>query len=100
MLIESFAHISWEFDQAKLVLIGKAEDKNYEKTLTMKSNQPALENRITFLGHLPQSQLAHHMAEASVLVIPSLSEAWEGSSSKRWLAARRSLDHELEGFQR
>ena len=40
----------------------------------MKSNQPALENRITFLGHLPQSQLAHHMAEASVLVIPSLSE--------------------------
>ena len=74
VLIESFAHISGEFDQAKLVLIGKAEDKNYEKTLTMKSNQPALENRITFLGHLPQSQLVHHMAEASVLVIPSLSE--------------------------
>jgi len=74
VLIESFAHIAREFEEAKLVVIGKAEDKNYEKTLKMQSNRPELEKRITFLGQLPQPQLAHHMVEASMLVIPSLSE--------------------------
>ena len=38
------------------------------------STRSPLAERIRFLGQLPQSQLAHHMVEASVLVIPSLSE--------------------------
>lgn len=74
VLIESFAHIAQEFEQAKLVVIGKAEDKNYEKTLKMQSKRPDLEDRITFLGHLTQYQVARHMAEAAAVVVPSLSE--------------------------
>jgi len=40
----------------------------------IKQNKPDLEKRITFLGQLPQCKVAHHMAEATVLVAPSLSE--------------------------
>jgi len=74
LLIESFAHIAEEFEEARLILIGKPENRNYLETLRIKQNKPDLEKRITFLGQLPQCEVAHHMAEATVLVAPSLSE--------------------------
>ncbi len=71
--LESFTSIADEFRVTELVIIGTSDDHTYVETLR-KSIRPDLEERIRFLGQLPQSQVAQHMAEASVLVIPSLSE--------------------------
>jgi len=73
VLIESFARIANDFRAAKLILIGESPDRHYARTL-LKSKPADLKERITFLGPLPQSQVACHMAEASALVVPSLSE--------------------------
>ena len=73
VLLKSFARVADEFEAAKLVLIGQPENRHYLRTLMM-STRSHLAERIRFLGQLPQSQVAHHMVEASVLVIPSLSE--------------------------
>ncbi len=73
VLTESFALIAEDFRAVKLILIGKSQDQRYARTL-LKSMPARLKERVTFLGHLPQSRVAHHMANASVLVAPSLSE--------------------------
>ncbi len=73
VLLESFSRIADEFRAAKLILIGQSENQHYIKTL-MTSKRPDLEDRITFLGHLTQYQVARHMAEAAAVVVPSLSE--------------------------
>ena len=73
VLLRSFARVADEFKAAKLILIGQPENQHYLRTLMM-SARSHLAERIRFLGQLPQPQLAHHMVQASVLVIPSLSE--------------------------
>ena len=73
VLLRSFAQVAEECKAVTLVLIGKPENQDYLRTLMM-STPSHLAERIRFLGQLPQPQLAHHMVEASVLVIPSLSE--------------------------
>jgi len=73
VLLKSFARVADEFKAAKLVLIGQPANQDYLRTL-MLSTRSHLAERIRFLGQLPQPQLADHMVEASVLVIPSLSE--------------------------
>ncbi len=73
VLLKSFTRVAEEFRAAQLVLIGQPDNPQYLRTLRMSTRSPLAE-RIRFLGQLPQSQLAHHMAEASVLVLPSLSE--------------------------
>ena len=73
VLTQSFALIADDFRAAELVLIGKSPNQRYVRTL-LKPKPANLKRRITFLGHLPQSRVAQHMANASVLVVPSLSE--------------------------
>ena len=71
--LESFTSIADQFSGTQLVLIGTSDDHTFVEALK-KSIRPDLEGRIRFLGQLPQSQVAQHMAKATVLVIPSLSE--------------------------
>jgi len=73
-LLESFARIAGEIKDMKLVLIGKANDGGYAETLMKLTARLGLDQRVTFMGAMPQSELAEFMARAKVLVLPSLSE--------------------------
>ncbi len=74
-LLESFARIANEIKGTKLVLIGKANDSGYAETLMKMTQSLGIDQRVTFIGAMPQSELAEFMAQAHVLVLPSLSEA-------------------------
>ena len=74
-LLESFARIANEIKGTKLVLIGKANDGSYAETLMKMTASLGLDQRVTFMGAMPQSELAEFMARAQVVVLPSLSEA-------------------------
>ncbi len=73
-LLESFARISNEIKDTKLVLIGKANDGGYAESLVKLTARLGLDQRVTFMGAMPQAELAELMARAQVLVLPSLSE--------------------------
>jgi len=73
-LLESFARIANEMKDTKLVLIGKANDGGYAETLMKLTARLGLDQRVTFMGAMLQSEVAEFMARAQVLVLPSLSE--------------------------
>ena len=73
-LISAFAVVTTEFPSAKLVLIGKDENRDYAEELQKQVHALALDARVEFVGSMPQSELAKWMAKASGLVLPSKSE--------------------------
>jgi glycosyltransferase involved in cell wall biosynthesis len=75
-LINAFSLIAEEFPNAKLLIIGKEENRGYAVGLHEQVRKLGLENRIQFIAPQPQSELAIRMAKASVLVLPSLSEGF------------------------
>jgi glycosyltransferase involved in cell wall biosynthesis len=73
-LIDAFSFTAEEFRRSQLLIIGKEENVGYADDLRQQIRKLGLENRVRFLGHEPQSELAIWMAKASVLVLPSMSE--------------------------
>jgi glycosyltransferase involved in cell wall biosynthesis len=73
-LIGAFALVAGEFPRAQLVIIGKDEDKTYAAALRRQITGHALEQRVRFVGSMPQAELATWMANAAVVVLPSRSE--------------------------
>jgi len=73
-LINAFVFIAEDFPSARLVIIGKDENKAYAADLKKQIKELGLNNRVHFIGPQPQSELAIWMAKASVLVLPSMSE--------------------------
>jgi len=73
-LVNTFGRIAEEFPQAKLVAIGRSDDKAYAGQLKARVSSLGLNHRIQFLPELSHKQLAKHMSMASVFVLPSLSE--------------------------
>jgi glycosyltransferase involved in cell wall biosynthesis len=73
-LIDAFSFTAEEFRRSQLLIIGKEENVGYADDLRHQIRKLGLENRVRFLGHEPQSELAIWMAKASVLVLPSMSE--------------------------
>jgi glycosyltransferase involved in cell wall biosynthesis len=73
-LIDAFAQVAHEFSNARLWLIGKAENKEYAKALKTQVARFGLNGNVEFFEALPQQELAKYMARACALVLPSLSE--------------------------
>jgi glycosyltransferase involved in cell wall biosynthesis len=73
-LFEAFAQLSAKFPEARLWLIGKPENGDYARALRAQAEKMGFNGRVGFLDHLPQRELARHMAQAQALVFPTLSE--------------------------
>lgn len=73
-LIDAFSSISSKFPEARLLIVGKPENREYAEKLKTLVNRHRLNGCITFIGELSQKELAHLMRRSCVFVIPSLSE--------------------------
>ena len=73
-LIDAFAQVSREFPDARLWIIGKAENEGYAQSLKEQVARLGLNDRVVFMNAMPQQELARHIAKARALVLPSLSE--------------------------
>ena len=73
-LIDAFAQVAKDFSAPRLVIVGHADNKDYAANLKKQVEQFRLSDRVQFLPHLPQSDLARRMSRAHVFVLPSLSE--------------------------
>src|SRR5437773_1364291 len=73
-LINAFSFIAEEFRRSQLLIIGKEENVRYAEDLRQQIRKLGLENRVRFIGHQSQAELAFQMSEAAVLVLPSTSE--------------------------
>ena len=73
-LIEAFAAIATEFPEARLTLVGRAQDEIYTAELKRQVVGAGLSDRVCFAAPLPQANLALWMKNAAVLVLPSISE--------------------------
>ena len=73
-LIDAFSLIAAEFPQSRLLIIGKEDNVAYADDLRHQINNLGLQNRVRFIGHQSQAELAFRMSEAAVLVLPSVSE--------------------------
>ncbi|MEB3830090.1 glycosyltransferase family 4 protein [Phormidium sp. CCY1219] len=73
-LVNAFASIAQDFTQTKLVIIGREDDKTYADQLKAQVRKLGLESQVQFISQLEQPELAKYMSQASVFVLPSLSE--------------------------
>ena len=73
-LVNAFAVISEDFPQARLIIVGKEDDKTYSDNLKLQINKLNLGLRTNFVPHITQKELAEVMGKACVFVLPSVSE--------------------------
>lgn len=73
-LVSAFARVAREIPEARLVIAGREENKNYTAQLKAQIEQAALEARVKFIGEVSQVILAAEMQRARVFVFPSYSE--------------------------
>src|SRR5438093_7836832 len=73
-LINAFVGLAQEFPQARLVLVGHEENKSYAAQLKEQVKRFGLDERVQFIGVMPQVELALWMRKACVFVLPSVSE--------------------------
>ena len=73
-LINAFACIAEDFPNAKLIIIGREDDKTYAAQLKARVSNLSLDRQIQFLSEVSQKELAKCMSQALVFVLPSLSE--------------------------
>jgi glycosyltransferase involved in cell wall biosynthesis len=73
-LISAFVPIAEEFADARLMIVGRDENKDYADALQKQVQQLQLDGRVEFKEAMPQSELAMWMGSAAVVVLPSSSE--------------------------
>ncbi len=71
-LLNAFAQL--EQPQARLYLVGGAENSDYARALQEQASRLGICDRVRFVGAVSQRQLAERLAAARVMVLPSLSE--------------------------
>ena len=71
-LLRAFAAL--DQPQARLQLVGGAENAGYAASLREKSKELGISDRVHFHGAVSQAELANFFAAARVMVLPSLSE--------------------------
>ena len=74
-LLEAFGRLAPGIPEARLRLIGRESHPEYADRLRAHVRAAGLEDRVAFVDHLPQADLARYMARAAVLVLPSHSES-------------------------
>jgi glycosyltransferase involved in cell wall biosynthesis len=73
-LLEALAQINGNATAARLLLVGKPEDRSHAQSLREQVGRLGLNGSVTFQDHVSQQELARRMARARVFVLPSLSE--------------------------
>jgi len=73
-LINAFARIIEDSPRAKLVIVGRAENKDYAAELRQQAGQLSLNGRVRFVKEVPQVELAAWMRKACMFVLPTYSE--------------------------
>lgn len=74
VLITSFATLSGRDPDARLVIIGHAEDPEYARSLREQAEALGVASHVSFLPPMSQRELAQYMVRADGLVLPSVSE--------------------------
>jgi len=73
-LLNAFAMLPKDLSEARLLIIGHPEDREYTANLKAQVKRLGLDGRVEFLGEVSQKELASYMAQSRVFVLPSLSE--------------------------
>ena len=73
-LVAAFAQVSRRYPHARLILAGGAMDVSFEKSLHDAVRRERIEDRVAFIGHVSQRELADWLSRAAVFVLPSYSE--------------------------
>jgi glycosyltransferase involved in cell wall biosynthesis len=73
-LINAFASIAKDFPQARLVVVGREENRSYAADLKDQVRRYDLDRQVEFVEEMPQANLAERMRSACVFVLPSTSE--------------------------
>jgi len=73
-LIDAFALIAEEFPHSRLLIVGRRQNQAYADELGRQVARLNLADRIEFMPAVAQAEMAALMADAAVVVLPSLSE--------------------------
>ncbi|HET8580412.1 MAG TPA: glycosyltransferase [Nitrospiraceae bacterium] len=73
-LVDAFGLVAREFTRARLILVGREENRTYAAGLKARVRQMGLDGQVLFTGEVSQVKLAEWMGRVCVLVLPSLSE--------------------------
>lgn len=73
-LVTAYARLTRDFPQARLILVGRQENKAYADQLRTQIQRLGLDGQVQFVGQVSQAELATWMSQACVSVLPSLSE--------------------------
>ncbi len=74
ILLDAFARLAPLHPGSRLWVVGRPENRDYAAQLEQQARDLGIAARVTFVGGVPQAELARTMARARVLAIPSLSE--------------------------
>lgn len=73
-LIAAFAAVPNRRGETRLIVVGRCQDPAYRRELDRQIEALKIGGAVTFVGEVPQSDLAAEMTAARVLVLPSYSE--------------------------
>ena len=73
-LLRAFAKVAQEFPEAWMEIVGRDENPEYAEELHQEVLRLGLNGRVSFVGEVPQVELANRMRRACVFVLPSRSE--------------------------
>ena len=73
-LVSAFARVANHFPFARLVIVGQEENRSYAAALREQIKTLELNERVRFMGAMPQAEFAARLCRACVFVLPSVSE--------------------------
>jgi len=73
-LLHAFAKVAREFPKARLEIVGRDENPKYAEELRQEVFRLRLNGRVSFVGEVPQVELANRMRRSRVFVLPTYSE--------------------------
>jgi glycosyltransferase involved in cell wall biosynthesis len=73
-LVSAFARVANHFPFARLVIVGQEENRSYAAALRGQIKTLELNERVQFMGAMPQAEFAARLRRACVFVLPSVSE--------------------------
>jgi glycosyltransferase involved in cell wall biosynthesis len=89
-LLRAFAKVAQEFPEVRLEIVGRDENPEYAEELRQEVFRLRLNGRVSFVGEVPQVELANRMRRSRVFVLPSLSEGYpDGWLWKQWRPGHR-----------
>jgi len=71
-LLHAFAKVAQEFPEVRLEIVGRDENSEYAEELRQEVFRLRLNGRVSFVGEVPQVELANRMRRSRVFVLPTL----------------------------